>query len=288
MKQDSKTFSSNYRKAAYACFLGQVPVEKTSSVIQEVVEEITGFPLDCKASVTTIAQFAYEVGVLSDIQVFEAVVESQSGLTIGWDATSLSAEHIDEVHLMFPGDSPCGLELQVSPLAGGTTQDYVGHITEALSDIRDSYALVYEKNPVHIKNTVVSKLKNTISDWVAVNHCVRQTLEEVLGIQLLELKCNLHPLDGIANTATLKKIDSERGIKGECHGKSSSANNLIYGISKVRYKQGTGDPKSVKTFLKEERVKSNMIVRYVGNRLRVIFHLAGVFSLCSKLIKYIK
>ena len=170
VKKDAKTYSSNYRKAAYACILHQVPVTETSSVIAEVVEEMTGLQLESEANATTVAQFAYEVGILNDIQVCEAIMANEN-LTIAWDATSPpSAEHINEVHLMFPGDPPWGLELQVNSLAGGKTEGYVSHITEALYDVSDSYALFSGKSTVEVRDTVVSKLKNTISDRVVVNH----------------------------------------------------------------------------------------------------------------------
>ena len=52
-------------------------------------------------------------------------------------------------------------------------------------------------------------LKNTLSDRVAVNHCVVQNLQSALDIELLELKCNVHPLDGIAKkwNTSLKLYD---------------------------------------------------------------------------------
>ena len=38
-----------------------------------------------------------------------------------------------------------------------------------------------------------------MSDRVSVNHCVWLKLEELFQHTLLELKCNVHPLDGISN-----------------------------------------------------------------------------------------
>ena len=207
-----------------------------------------------KATANTVAQFAYEVGVINDVQVCEAVV-SEKNLTLGWDATSLSAEHVNEVHIMFPGgpgESPKCLELQVNSLSGGTTEDYATHITESLHDISDSYALYTNEETVEVRKSVISTLKNTVSDRVSVNNCVRKKLEEDLDIELLGLNCNVHPLDGMAGAArtALKKIDSACELKGDCYGKSCCADNLIYSISKMRYKQGTGDPKGFKSFLK--------------------------------------
>ena len=49
-----------------------------SSVIAEVVEEYTGLKLEFDANATTVAQFAYEVGVLNDIQVCEAIMANEN------------------------------------------------------------------------------------------------------------------------------------------------------------------------------------------------------------------
>ena len=82
-----------------------MPVETTVNVIQNIVKEITGFDLDTKANATTVSQFSYEIGVLSNIQVGESLVQEEN-LTMAWDATSLNSEHINEVHIMFPGEPP--------------------------------------------------------------------------------------------------------------------------------------------------------------------------------------
>jgi len=55
----------------------------------------------------------------------------------------------------------------------------------------------------------------------------------------------------------------------------------------MRFKQGKGDPSGLKLFMKQEKIGSGQIIRYVGNRLHVIFHLAGVFFLRKQLVHYL-
>ena len=55
---------------------------------------------------------------------------------------------------------------------------------------------------LHAKSNIIKRLKNTLSDRVAVNHCVVQQLLTAFEIELLELKCNIHSLDGIAKKCT--------------------------------------------------------------------------------------
>ena len=63
------------------------------------------------------------------------------------------------------------------------------------------------------------------------------------------------------------------------------AANVIYSLSKMRYKQGKGDSSGFKLFMKKENVSPGLIVRYVSNRLHVIFHLAGVFFFLRDLLQ---
>ena len=105
------------------------------------------------------------------------------------------------------------------------------------------------------------------------------------------LHCNVHSLDRLASTATkaLKEEDTEAHVNSSCFGKGSAAINLIHGLSKMRYKDGVGSPSTFKCFLKDESVPCGLFVRYVGNTLHVLFHLAGViFFLRDKLLEYLK
>ena len=122
----------------------------------------------------------------------------------------------------------------------------------------------------------------------AVNHCVVKKLEEDLNMELLELKCNVHPLDGISHKcrAILKEVDKNLNIKTSLFGKECEAANIIYNLSKMRYRQGKGDPKGFKSFLQLENIPLKYFVRYVGNRLHVLFHLADVIFTYKDTILY--
>ena len=132
-------------------------------------------------------------------------------------------------------------------------------------------------------------LKNILSDRVAVNHCVLQSLQSALDTELLELKCNVHPLDGIAKkcNTSLKLYDTEHNIESSTFGRECCAVNFIYAMCKMRYKQEKGDPAGFKQFMTQENIKPGIIAWYVGNRFHVVIHLAGVFYyLQEKLLMY--
>ena len=123
-----------------------------------------------------------------------------------------------------------------------------------------------------------------------MNHCVVESLQLALDTDLLELKCNIHPLDGIAKKCvdTLKLYDAERNVTSDTFGKDACAIKFIYGMTKMRFKQWKGDQAGFKEFMRQEYIRPGMIVRYVGNRYHVMFHLAAVFfHLKEKLLKYL-
>ena len=291
-KKDGKTYNMTYRKCIYNCILNQVPVETTGQLIQDIVKTITDMKMDTHADPSTVSQCAYELGILAEIQVAE-VIEINNNLNISWDATSLDSDHINEVHINYVGGGGAhvALALQVEILAGGTAQDYVDHICTAIRDLAYSYAEYKKKDPLSFFQSIVKKLKSTISDRANVNHCVRVQLEEELNIKLIELKCNVHPLDGLAAGVrkSLKSLDIEYDFRGSLYGRDGCVVNVIYSLSKMRYKNGKGDPKGFKHFMTTNTIKTNMMIRYVGNRMHVLFHLAGsIYFLRDKLLAYLQ
>ena len=118
-----------------------------------------------------------------------------------------------------------------------------------------------------------------MSDRVSVNHCVKLKLDEQFEHTLLELKCNVHPLDSISTDirGAFKKYDKQQNIESSTFGSDCRVGNLIYGLTKMRYKQGKGDSAGFKHFLHQENIKPGVIVRYVGNRFHVLFYLSGIF-----------
>ena len=117
-----------------------------------------------------------------------------------------------------------------------------------------------------------------MTDRAPVNHCVVVQLQDIFNVPILELNCNVHPLDALATAArkVLSSFDQESNFKGAVLGKCGSAANVIMAISKLRFKQGVGDPAGFKSFFQRNGVPIGLFTRYVGNRLHVLFHLAGV------------
>ena len=71
----------------------------------------------------------------------------------------------------------------------------------------------------------------------------------------LELKCNVHPLYGISNV-----YDNDNGIQSCTFGSDCAVANVIYGLTKMRFKQCTGDTSAIlKHLLRCENIKPGLL-----------------------------
>ena len=131
----------------------------------------------------------YELGVISDLQVGEILYSSEN-VTLSWDSTTVDGHHINEVHFSIATIPPTSYVMQLGVLPGGTSDDYLTHITNCFDDIAETYAAYNQTDKIQVKHLFVQRIKNTLTDRVAVNHCVVQALNTDLDIELLELKCN--------------------------------------------------------------------------------------------------
>ena len=75
-----------------------------------------------------------------------------------------------------------------------------------------------------------------------------------------------------ADRAALKKLEEARG---KVFGKDCLSANVILQVNKLHYKNGKGDPRGFVAFLDEHKLCRGILPRYRGNRLHVLFHIAG-------------
>lgn len=213
------------------------------------------------------------------------VMLQSSNNTLCWDATTLDGSHINELHVCTGGNN---LAFSIEALSGGTTEDYARHVEEGLHDVSMSYSECFDMEMAEVTPKLQSSITNTMSDRVAVNHCVVRKLNENFGGRTVnELNCNVHPLDGIASSArkTLKAMEQQNNINGTLFGKDAATVNIIAALSKLRYKQGSGDPGSFKLYCRRNNIPLSLFPRYVGNRLHIMFHIsASIYTLHESLL----
>jgi len=224
--------------------------------------------------------------VVSSVQAIEAILNSER-VNLAWDATSLNGKHINEVHVST--DSGIFL-LDISELSGGTAENYHDHILTALGNASTDFAKSRKLDSQVILQDVRRRISSTMSDRAIVNTKTVRLLEQTLGKDLLMLNCNVHPLDGIslAFRKGLREYERDNQVKKALFGKESTVVNLVQNIAKLRFKQGKGDPSGMKAFLEKEKISKGAIVRYVGNRFHVLFHLcAQIYMIRDSLKKYL-
>ena len=285
--KEGNLYNSAIRKCVFNCLQNSVPVERVRNVISFTVKELTGIEIKEMPSVSSISRMSREMSVLSDIQSVEALSKHKNS-TISWDATSIDGAHINEVHISTKPNEQYALN--VSSLCGGRAGDYKTHITETLADISKTYSEVHDCDPLDNLGQCKSNISNTLSDRVAVNHCVNEMLSADFEKPLTELNCNVHPLDALAHKAqsVTNSLEKSMGIQGKLFGKDSACVNTLHAISKMRYKQSSGHPGSFKRYFKMNNLSLALIPRYVGNRMHVLFLLAeSVFYLHEHLLEYL-
>ena len=103
------------------------------------------------------------------------------------------------------------MALDVGYLPGGKTATYVCHIISAQTEAVGTYARYAEKSPEVILASFKASISSTLTDRA-----------EKLDSQILQLNCNIHPLD------------SELGLSGSCYGNDGSAAYLIIAVSVLR------------------------------------------------------
>ena len=132
------------------------------NVIKAVLEHLGNVTVDCLPDPLTVSYFAYELGIISDLQVGEILYDNDN-VTLSWDSTSVEGHHINEVHISIATVPPTSYVLQLGTctLAGGTTDDYVSHIQTCITGIVCSYAEYHKLDPVQTKSTIIHHLKNT-------------------------------------------------------------------------------------------------------------------------------
>ena len=158
-----------------------------------ILDQMAGLKVTSLPEPSTVSYLAYELGVLSDLQVGEIMYN----VTLSWDSTTINGEHINEVHISVSIVPPKSYVLSLRSLSGGTTEDYMSHICDSINSIITTYAAYHGVDYLHAKSRIIKHLKNTLSDRVAVNHCVMQQLESAFEVELLELKCNFILLMGL-------------------------------------------------------------------------------------------
>ncbi|RUS68654.1 hypothetical protein EGW08_023584 [Elysia chlorotica] len=226
-------FDTKMRKATYHAVLAQCPV---GNLIKTVVNDLPDKRVEKVPSKSSVARMTHELSVLSSIQTVDFLMNSSvvSLTLISWDATTELGHHINEIHIRSNLDVTHTISIERLP--GGRAEDYCNHTERAINEMCSAYAeysgMMYEV----VRGQVLSKIISSLTHRAAVNHATSRLLNLHLGLELIELNCNLHVLDGIANRvrSALKALDGKTGLDGDNY---CLASKVIYMVSKLRQLQ---------------------------------------------------
>ncbi|XP_065662136.1 uncharacterized protein LOC136084869 [Hydra vulgaris] len=270
--KEKKSFNASLRLVVYHCLESNVPVDAIPKVIMSCssLGNVNLKPQDLP-NLSTIAQMSREMGVIALLQVAETIINADV-VTLAFDATTIKGIHINQIHFATKQQI---LTASITELPGGKAEDYVKHITDTIEDLANTYAAYYKLEIADVRKKLMGKIMSTLTDRASVNHAAVVKLNSILEKELLELNCHLHPLDGIASETrkALQKLNDT--IPSTTYGSDCRAANLLYSISKLRYK-AKGDPHGFKSFLKQSGLSCSTFPRYVGNRLHILFCSAGI------------
>ncbi|KAK6177160.1 hypothetical protein SNE40_015317 [Patella caerulea] len=265
-----KTYSIATRLFVYDAVVAQTPTRNIPKLLESFVKR-TGASLDKIPHRTTVEMMVRELGVITDVQSAEAIRDNKD-LTVGFDVTTQEGVHINSVHVTFPSEK-C-LVVGIDQLPGGTAMDYKDHICTSIDELANVYSSFNQVDYQDTRKELISNISNSLTDRVASNHAAILLINEAWDKSLLELNCHLHPLDTISSEtrSCLKKLET---TKGKLFGNDCYAGNVVLQFNKIRYKDGKGDPQGMKTFLSKHDLGRGFLPRYRGNRLHIVFHIAG-------------
>ena len=200
-----QTVSDSVRKCVYFCLMSNVPVDCTSQLI-EYIGGCIGSDVNHVPHASTVSRCAYELSVICDLQAAEFMLQAPS-LTLAWDATTVKGSHLNLILVTSPDRS---MTLTTDVLPGGTGSDYGEHLVNSLCQVVEVYSCFENTEYTQVLSTIAAKLQCTTSDRAAVNHCAAMRLMNYLHVHLLELKCQLHPLECVASAAREALVKHER------------------------------------------------------------------------------
>jgi hypothetical protein len=233
-EEPSCKYGVKVRKIAYKSILKNVPVRNVSG-LAEFIAEAVGKDTLKMPHFTSVARMGHEPGVLALIQVGEALHKCESAC-ISFDATTKGNKHINTFSI---STAPSGEKLAVSTarVPGGTAIDYASHIISSMKEVASVYSDYTGLPFIETFSLFRDKCTCSVTDRAAVNTCVLEMLQNELDMKLIQLNCNIHPLDAVGSKARECLASLDRKIKlASASGKSvAAAVGVIMNVSMLRY-----------------------------------------------------
>ena len=144
-------------------------------------------------------------------------------MTVYWDSTpdrgiTVNAIQVSNAQQLFT--------VSVARLPGGKAVDYVEHFVSTVNCLAQTYSAYCGDEELLVRQSICEKMLSCLTDRAKTNTAVTRLLNAHLGIDMIALHCNVHPLDGFASHGrqALQELD-EGGM---------SAVKFMHDLSKLR------------------------------------------------------
>lgn len=263
------------RKLHYDCLLNGLPVVHVPELVAAILKTLKiNQNMINTSSTNTVYRMVGELGFFSDIKTVNAILNAED-CTLIFDATTQDGIHVNCVLLTTPSSSHL---VSLEHVAGGTAEDYKQHICNSINNLAKIYSLMSGLSFDECLKKILSKIKCCLTDRAPVNHLTVVMLEKEWQINIIELNCNLHPLEAISSR--IKKeltVCESPNIKNIVNGDECLAWKIIMAMNSIRYSDELGYINAMKSFFKQEGFPVSLIPRFRGNRLHIIFHLGAIY-----------
>jgi exonuclease V gamma subunit len=117
-------------------------------------------------------------------------------LTLGFDATTQGGRRFNAILVTSQEQT---VVLAIDELAGGTAEDYSGHVLSTLERLAKNFSQLTGADEETTLQHFVLAIVNTMSDRCTTNHAAIEILRKRWGKSIQELFCHVHPLDSFAS-----------------------------------------------------------------------------------------
>ena len=280
-----RPYSAKLRQVYYEFRSRHVALEHINPLIKCVLSlvdiDIKGLP-----SKSTSCTLTTELGLVSREHVKEEMSGTEN-ITMHRDGTTKKGHHFYGVEFSKEGKT---ITAGLREVKDGKATTYVDCINEVMQDISDD-------------GQILPKVKNFMTDRCATE----QKVNNILSVQKTNkdhdyiqqtdtapnsFKCAVHPLLQFAEVCQreILKMEKEKSVKNESAKNEPNCLFLLRCVSKLFYKDGSGDPLLATTFIKQnfDGFTKLPILNFRGSRFNVLFYnAAGTYILKDKIVEYL-
>jgi E1A/CREB-binding protein len=300
-------FNDDIRSCCYQLLSLNVGVRNVGPVIHTVLTSLAHKSVSRLPSHSALCRMITEGLSIAEMQLGEKLTEEgNDNFTLQTDGTTKYWQHYSTFDIATEdGTYTLGLRHVFS----GSAQDTLDTLKEILEDLD----VVQEKvGGVKVSNTIVAKLKNTMSDCHAAEKLFNVLLadyrteilphvvygwseasdtEKGILTRMNNFFCGLHFIVGLAECAeaTLKLWEETHELAAT--GKSSGTQRLVRTACKsfhTRGSQQAGCSTQFRTYLRSRGIEKIPLAAFRGNRFNILFYdAAGIYFLKQHMFLYL-